>query len=196
MTRGRPPRWAPSGGRADPRGARTLRARSPSPGQRLARRAGASRGRSGWRRARRGQGRDQRYVGSTPGLEPTAGARRFPGAPGGPAPVAVQFQPPKGLRPGQLGTLLDERANVVDVTATIVDLAVRGYLRIEEVERSGWFRSGDWRLEMVPPAPGDMLRLRDAAPEGCSRPAQVLLRRSRRRSPVGSRRCRRCSTRT
>lgn len=45
----------------------------------------------------------------------------------------VEFVPPDGIRPGQLGLLIDETADTVDVSATIVDLAVRGYLRIEEV---------------------------------------------------------------
>ena len=47
--------------------------------------------------------------------------------------VAVQFTPPEGVQPGMLGTIIDEEANVVDVTATLIDLAVRGYLVIEEV---------------------------------------------------------------
>jgi hypothetical protein len=41
------------------------------------------------------------------------------------------------LRPGELGTLVDAAANPLDVTATIVDLAVRGYLRIEEIRQGG-----------------------------------------------------------
>ncbi len=49
----------------------------------------------------------------------------------------VEFVPPDGLRPGQVGTLVDFEANPLDVTATIVDLAVRGYLVIEEVSTSG-----------------------------------------------------------
>jgi uncharacterized membrane protein YgcG len=49
----------------------------------------------------------------------------------------VEFVPPDGLQPGQVGTLIDEAANPLDVTATIVDLAVRGHLRIEEVARDG-----------------------------------------------------------
>jgi hypothetical protein len=52
--------------------------------------------------------------------------------------------PPGDLRPGQAGTLLDGVANPRDVTATIVDLAVRGYLLIEDTgEDEG---SQDWRL--------------------------------------------------
>lgn len=60
--------------------------------------------------------------------------------------VPVELVPPDGLRPGQVGTLLDEKAHPLDVTATIVDLAVRGYLRIEEIPKEGLFGSADWRL--------------------------------------------------
>jgi hypothetical protein len=48
-------------------------------------------------------------------------------------PVVVEFGPPQNLKPAQLGLLLDESADTKDVTATIVDLAVRGYLTISEV---------------------------------------------------------------
>ena len=64
--------------------------------------------------------------------------------------LVVEFQPPEGLRPAQMGLLLDERADTKDVTATIVDLAVRGYLRIAEVPPQGlWqrlFRRKGWTL--------------------------------------------------
>ena len=46
--------------------------------------------------------------------------------------VAVQYEPPAGLTPGEVGTLVDEEADMRDITASIVDLAVRGYLTIEE----------------------------------------------------------------
>lgn len=47
--------------------------------------------------------------------------------------IPVEFVPPDSLRPAQLGLLLDEVAHTRDVSATIVDLAVRGHLRIEEL---------------------------------------------------------------
>ncbi|HET8614341.1 MAG TPA: DUF2207 domain-containing protein [Actinomycetales bacterium] len=101
------------------------------------------------------RGRDSQFVGLTPGLLPVHGN------PGEVAPVtrhdrnvAVQFTPPEGLHPGQIGTLIDEQANTVDVTATIIDLAVRGYLRIEEVPPSKPNKPvKDWRLVVVLPAP-------------------------------------------
>ena len=54
----------------------------------------------------------------------------------------MSFEPPSGVRPGQIGTLIDEQADVIDVTATIVDLAVRGYLLVEEDDR-------DWTLRRL-----------------------------------------------
>jgi len=49
-------------------------------------------------------------------------------------PVVVQYEPADGLTPAEAGTLLDGSADMRDITATVVDLAVRGYLRIEERE--------------------------------------------------------------
>jgi len=42
-------------------------------------------------------------------------------------------EPPSDLPPGMAGTLIDEKADTKDVLATIVDLARRGYLHIQEV---------------------------------------------------------------
>ncbi len=47
-------------------------------------------------------------------------------------PVVVRYQPPAGLTPAEAGTLLDDRVDMRDIAATMVDLAVRGYLSIEE----------------------------------------------------------------
>jgi uncharacterized protein (TIGR04222 family) len=106
------------------------------------------------------RGRDQRYLDLTPGLEPLTGqsgvVSHVPWL--NRDPIAVQFQPPKDMRPGQLGTLIDEQANVVDVTATLVDLAVRGFLKIEEIQKEGWFKDGDWRLVKITPARTEDLR--------------------------------------
>jgi uncharacterized membrane protein YgcG len=58
----------------------------------------------------------------------------------------VEFEPPDHLRPGEIGTLADFHANPLDVTATIVDLAVRKYLVIEEVPAKSRWQSTDWKL--------------------------------------------------
>ena len=83
-----------------------------------------------WRR-----GRDRRFAGSavdaafgnTTGAEEPVGLHEDAGP--------VEFVPPDGVLPGQVGTLVDEHANLVDVTATIVDLAVRGWLTITDLDK-------------------------------------------------------------
>ena len=50
------------------------------------------------------------------------------------------------VRPGHVGTVADERVDPIDVTATILDLAVRGHLRITELPHELHERL-DWRLE-------------------------------------------------
>lgn len=49
-------------------------------------------------------------------------------------PITTRYEPPDRLTPGEIGVMLDESADMRDVTATLVDLAVRGHIRIEEVE--------------------------------------------------------------
>ena len=85
-------------------------------------------------------GRDRRYKGSAVDVAfgsdaPDAPEERVPLV--GEHETPVEFVPPDGLRPGQVGTLVDFKANPLDVTATIVDLAVRGYLMIEELSEAG-----------------------------------------------------------
>ena len=48
------------------------------------------------------------------------------------APIATQYEPPAQMTPAELGTLIDGKPDMRDITATIVDLAVRGYLHIAE----------------------------------------------------------------
>jgi uncharacterized protein (TIGR04222 family) len=103
-------------------------------------------------------GRDRRFTGS-PVDQVMGGSEGDEAVPPGDADTEapVEFAPPDGIRPGQVGTLIDERANVLDVTASIVDLAVRGHLHIEEIEDTGWFSKADWKLTRLPGAVDDLL---------------------------------------
>jgi hypothetical protein len=67
-----------------------------------------------------------------------------------------EFTPPDGVRPGQIGTLIDEQADVIDVTATIIDLAVRRYLLIEELSRETYGRL-DWQLRRLDRSDDDLM---------------------------------------
>lgn len=70
----------------------------------------------------------------------------------------IDFTPPSDLRPGEVGTLIDERIDPVDVTATIIDLAVRGHLTITELEHETEFARPDWELRRVANAPAEELQ--------------------------------------
>jgi uncharacterized membrane protein len=48
--------------------------------------------------------------------------------------VVVHYEPPENLGPSEIGTLIDERVDMQDISATIIDFAVRGYLEIQEFE--------------------------------------------------------------
>lgn len=91
------------------------------------------------------RGRDESYQGLTPGVEPADGMpRRI--VRGGRRPVAVRFTPPDDVTPGMMGTIFDKSADTIDVSATIVDLAVRGFLTIEKTKRGILFSRDDWLL--------------------------------------------------
>src|SRR6266481_9685995 len=50
-------------------------------------------------------------------------------------PITARYEPPDQLTPGEAGTLVDNSADMRDITASIVDLAVRGYVVIEEHQK-------------------------------------------------------------
>jgi uncharacterized membrane protein YgcG len=68
--------------------------------------------------------------------------------------VTVMYEPPKfdnqPLTPAEVGTLIDEKLDPRDITSTIVGLAVKGYLKIEETKREGiLFDKTDYYLRKV-----------------------------------------------
>ncbi len=66
--------------------------------------------------------------------------------------VAPQYSPPEKFTPAEAGLLLDDSIDPRDITCTIVDLAVRGYIRIEETQEKGLiFTSKDYKLHLLKP---------------------------------------------
>ena len=104
------------------------------------------------------RGRDRQYAKSVSRVvagRPVQDDEAIPLSGDGNGPPPMQSAPPADVRPGQTGTLLTGRATPRDVTATIVDLAMRGYLTIEEAERTTEMRR-DWRLAQLKKK-GDLL---------------------------------------
>lgn len=79
--------------------------------------------------------------------------RRYGRDPGGAPTVKPEYAPPEGMLPSAAGALVTERAEPRDFVATLVDLAVRGYLRIEEIEPD--FGESDFIFHRLKPIPGD-----------------------------------------
>ena len=71
--------------------------------------------------------------------------------------IVPEYEPPDKVRPAQLGVILDESADTKDVTATIVDLAVRGYLTITEEPQPWIFAKKDWTLHATGKAMTELL---------------------------------------
>jgi uncharacterized membrane protein YgcG len=68
--------------------------------------------------------------------------------------VTVMYEPPKfgnqPLAPAEVGTLIDEKLDPRDITSTIVGLAVKGYIKIEETKKEGMiFDKTDYYLRKV-----------------------------------------------
>lgn len=60
--------------------------------------------------------------------------------------VIPEYEPPDGMLPGHIGLLQDDVAAGREVTATVIDWAVRGFIKIEYIPKKGLFGSKDYRL--------------------------------------------------
>ncbi len=67
--------------------------------------------------------------------------------------VAPMYEPPPGMSPAEAGALIDDTIHPRDITSTIVDLAVRGYIKIEETVDTTLlvFHSKDYIFHLVKP---------------------------------------------
>lgn len=69
-------------------------------------------------------------------------------------PIAAKYEPPEGMTPFEAGVLVDNRPDMRDVTSTLVDLAVRGWLVIEQFEDEklfGLVKDRDYAFELQRP---------------------------------------------
>ncbi len=71
--------------------------------------------------------------------------------------IVVEYTPPDKLRPAELGVLMDEQADTLDVTATIIDLAARGYFTIVEIPKKWIFGNVDYQLNKKKDADSQLL---------------------------------------
>ncbi len=75
---------------------------------------------------------------------------------GAPELDVVRYQPPEDLRPAEVGFLMSEGSKLVDLTATIVDLAIRKKLVINEGAEKGLLKQGKFSFQKWEPAGDDV----------------------------------------
>jgi hypothetical protein len=86
-------------------------------------------------------GRDEQYKSL---FDPSLGSEKLPLFTSELVPST--YAPLKDIKPAEAGTLMDEKVNIRDIAATIVDLAVRGILEIEEIKKGKIIKSTDYRI--------------------------------------------------
>src|SRR5579884_3677387 len=68
--------------------------------------------------------------------------------------VAPMYAPPAGMTAAEVGTLIDDSLDPRDISATLVELAVKGYLKIEDKTTPGLLHSHhDWLFHLTQPRP-------------------------------------------
>jgi hypothetical protein len=75
--------------------------------------------------------------------------------------ITVMYEPPKfdnkPLTPAEVGTLIDEKLDPRDITSTLVGLAVKGYIKIEETKKEGLiFDKTDYYLKKLKGSDADI----------------------------------------
>lgn len=73
-----------------------------------------------------------------------------------PKPIAIpQFTPPNDISPASTGMIYDEAFDLSLISTSIINLAVKGFLRIEEIERKVIFSFGKKQYKLVKLKDGD-----------------------------------------
>lgn len=63
--------------------------------------------------------------------------------------IVTQFEAPDNLTPAEVGTIIDEKAHKKDISAEIINLAIKGYIKIIYKKREGIFKPKDYILERL-----------------------------------------------
>ena len=65
--------------------------------------------------------------------------------------IIPRYKAPEGLSPTQVGTIIDEKVDMHDITSVIITYAVKGYLKINELKTKKmlFFEDTDYELEIL-----------------------------------------------
>jgi uncharacterized membrane protein len=73
--------------------------------------------------------------------------------------IFPRYQPPEGLNATEVGTIIDERLDIRDITTVVIDYAVKGYIKIREFTSKKGFFTDQKDYELI------KLKSYDQAPE-------------------------------
>ena len=71
--------------------------------------------------------------------------------------IVPEYEPPHNLRPAEMYFLVKKQIRSRDIAASIIDLAVRGYISIKENESKGAFKKKTYSLKREKPADDNLL---------------------------------------
>ena len=134
---------------------------------------------------------DEIYDGLTPGVLPPrkewkATPVKLLRSPEYKGPFPVAFTPPRDVTPGLIGMVIDGMVDPHDLTATIVDLSARGFLRIKVLDDGKGKRRGkDWLLQPCSKPRSNLMRyektfLEGGFPDGREKRMSELVRKHKK----------------
>ncbi len=56
--------------------------------------------------------------------------------PKGRGTIIPEYKPPKGMTPGEMGVIIDNKVQIHDITASVIQLAVKGYIKIKKGKKT------------------------------------------------------------
>jgi len=101
------------------------------------------------------RGRDRAYLSEVYYYKPDNKAEKL-------APIfprlslPLTYSPINGLTPSEVGTLIDEKVNIEDLIAEIVELARLGYIKIHKKDKKGLFKKMEFSLEKIKKATNNL----------------------------------------
>ena len=63
-----------------------------------------------------------------------------------------RYEPPEGLGPAELGLLIDNSASGAELTATFINLAVSGNMKIVQTKEKKWYAQAEYEFQKLVPA--------------------------------------------
>lgn len=63
--------------------------------------------------------------------------------------IVASYEPPKDIKPTLVGSLIDERVDMRDITAGLIYLAEQGYLKITKIDKKWILGKSDYEIELI-----------------------------------------------